>query len=259
MGWQISGLSCQVLGGKCARLSKKLFSNHCWIDRGLKTYSLVSCKPIDVWSQIWLIHWWGVFKGAGLVPNYIDKEDICPLGEILNSNYRSANGSNQDWIHNWNILMSVLPAHFTDIQPGTGRNYKCFQVFWNHLKLAGRKVVENKVTNSDPCDPISRPPCYPPCIMQTPSRGVGEAGIHNKHHQGLNTWTMQNVQRGTLKDNELGSIFLNGCRTCSGSGVRNNQCGPCNNMGKLENSYKHAYKWKCRVIIGLSLSHWVGW
>ena len=40
---------------------------------------------------------------------------------------------------------------------------------------------------------------------------------HDKHHQPLNTQWMENVLGGTLKDNELGSIFLNGCphRTCS--------------------------------------------
>ena len=45
----------------------------------------------------------------------------------------------------------------------------------------------------------------------------GGGRTHDKLHQPLNTQWMENVLGGTLKDNELGSIFLNGCphRTCS--------------------------------------------
>ena len=55
---------------------------------------------------------------------------------------------------------------------------------------------------------------------------------------------MQNVRGGTLKDNELGSIFLNGRRTCSRAGVWNNQCGTCNNKRKYQNSLDNLNKWE---------------
>ena len=52
-------------------------------------------------------------------------------------------------------------------------------------------------------------------IMQTPSREVGEARIHNNTIRVSIHEQCKMSGEGTLKDNELGSIFLNGRRTCS--------------------------------------------